>query len=179
MKTRDALKEQYHAAFAMLADVVHKCPDELRTTPNPRVDDGDRIIFRPYWRIVFHAVYFTQLYVGQTVDDFQPWPDRRRDSFEDLWHAPWEVEPFELPEDADPWSKAEMLGYLAYVDGLIDPIVDALDLDSPESGIPWYKDFPKLSHELLTLRHLQGHIGQLSELLMERGLDPEWISRVR
>jgi hypothetical protein len=96
-----------------------------------------------------------------------------------MWHAPWEIEPFEFPEDADPITKKELLDYIAYVDGILDGTIDNLDLDSEESGIPWYKNFGKLSHEMLTLRHLQGHVGQLSELLMARGIDTDWISRAK
>ena len=35
----------------------------------------------------------------------------------------------------------------------------------------------KLSHELMNLRHTQGHVGQLSELLMARGIDTDWTSK--
>jgi hypothetical protein len=35
----------------------------------------------------------------------------------------------------------------------------------------------KLSHELMNLRHTQGHVGQLSELLMARGIDTGWVAR--
>jgi hypothetical protein len=35
----------------------------------------------------------------------------------------------------------------------------------------------KLSHELMNLRHIQGHVGQLSELLMVAGIDTRWIAR--
>jgi hypothetical protein len=35
----------------------------------------------------------------------------------------------------------------------------------------------KLSHQILNLRHLQGHVGQLSELLMARGIDIDWVSK--
>jgi hypothetical protein len=178
MDVREALREQFRASLAMLGDCVERCPDGLWTTPNPAWDDGDRMIYRPFWRIAFHAVYFTHLYMGQTVDDFEPWPGRRPDYFEAMWRVPWEIEPFEFPEDADPVSKGELLAYIEHVDRLVGPTFDQLDLDSPDSGIPWYKNFGKLSHELLTLRHLQGHVGQLSELLLARGIDSEWISRV-
>ncbi len=35
----------------------------------------------------------------------------------------------------------------------------------------------KLSHQLMNLRHRQGHIGQLSELLMARGIDTDWVAK--
>ncbi|HRK22911.1 MAG TPA: hypothetical protein PLX06_13930 [Fimbriimonadaceae bacterium] len=175
---RNALKEQFRAAIAMLTNCVEICPDDLWTTPNFEIDDGDRTIYRAFWRIAFHGVYFTHLYMGQSVADFRPWPGRRKGYFEGMWHEPWDIEPFEFPRDADPVTKAELLDYIAYVDGLIDANFDRLNLETSDSGVPWYPSLNKLSHELLTLRHLQGHIGQLSELLMARGLDPKWISRV-
>ncbi len=184
MDVRAALKEQYHASLAMLAECVEKCPDDLWTTPSskdPYDDAPGRFCIRNFWRISFHGVYFTHLYLGQNVDAFQPPPEslavRKRKELDGMWHAPWEVEPFEVPEDAEPTSKREILDYIAFVDSILDATVDGLDLDSKESGIPWYKNFGKLSHELLTLRHLQGHVGQLSELLMQRKIDTDWVSR--
>lgn len=177
MNIKDALKEQYHASLAMLVDCIEKCPDDLWTSPSRKDQDGDRYCIRSFWRIAFHAIYFTHLYFGQSVDAFQPWPGRRKDYFEGMWHAPFETEPFEFPDDADPATKKELLEYVAYVDSILDETIDGLDLDAEESGIPWYKNFGKLSHELLTLRHLQGHVGQLSELLMAREIDTDWISR--
>ena len=87
------------------------------------------------------------------------------------------MEPYELPKDFTPYTKKQTLDYLAYIGSLIDPTVDGLDLDAQETGIPWYKNMSKISHELLNLRHLQGHVGQLSELLMARNIDTDWIGK--
>lgn len=171
-----ALKEQYHAGLAMLADAVRKCPEDLWTTPNPKVDDGDRIIYRAYWRIAFHAAYFTHLYLGQDEDAFQPWPDRRPGYYEGMWQKPWDIEPYEFSEDAIPAGKKEILAYINFIDSIIDPTLDTLDLDAPDSGFHWYPNVPKLTHELMNIRHLQGHIGQLSEHLLAIGLDVDWIT---
>ena len=43
--------------------------------------------------------------------------------------------------------------------------------------IVWYPGMAKLSHELMNLRHLQGHVGQLSELLLARGIETDWIGK--
>ena len=167
MEIRDALKEQLHAGLGMLRQCVERCPDDLWTAgEHPRT----------YWRVAFHAVYFTHLYLGQGEDAFVPWPGRTADT-EGMWQEPWDLEPYELPGDAAVATPAQMLAYLAFVDGLVDTTVDGLDLDSDESGFSWYQKVSKLSHELLNLRHLQGHVGQLSELLMARGIDIDWISK--
>jgi hypothetical protein len=164
---RQALKEQYHAGLAMLADCVAKCPDDQWTAgTHPRT----------FWRIAFHAAYFAHLYLGQSLAVYRPWPGRPNGCRE-LWQEPWQLEPCDLPEEFAPYTKNQILDYIAYVDSIIDPTVDTLDLDAQETGIPWYSNMSKLSHELLNLRHLQGHVGQLSELLMARGIDTDWISK--
>ena len=66
-----ALKEQYHAALAMLADCVEKCTDDLWTTPSRKDVDPDhpnRFCVRSFWRIAFHGIFFTHLYLAQNED---------------------------------------------------------------------------------------------------------------
>jgi hypothetical protein len=87
------------------------------------------------------------------------------------------VEPYELPEGAESYGRNEMLDYIRFVDELVDPTVDQLDLDSDETGFSWCPNMSKLSQELLNLRHIQGHVGQLSERLMAKGIDTDWVSK--
>ncbi len=87
------------------------------------------------------------------------------------------MEPYELPEEAETDQRHEILDYIRFIDALIDPTVDQLDLDSDETGFSWYPNMSKLSHQLMNLRHTQGHVGQLSKLLMARGIDTDWISK--
>jgi len=170
MEIRAALKEQFHAGLTMLRQCVELCPAELWTAgTHPRT----------YYRIVFHAAFFTHLYLGQDEVAFVPWPGCREGWHPGLWEDPARLEPYELPEDAETYGKNEMIAYIDHVDGLVDPLIDKLDLDTGESGFSWYPNFSKLSHVLLTLRHVQGHVGQLSELLMARNIDIDWVSRNR
>jgi hypothetical protein len=175
MDLRAALKEQYHAGLAMLRQCVQRCPDDLWTSgTHPR----------PFWRIAFHVAFFTHNYLVQDEAAFN-------ESFvvgcapasvvtalgAEHWTQCGEVEPYELPEDAPPVSQEQILEYIAFIDALINPTLDALDLGAAETGFSWYQNMSKLSHELMNLRHLQGHIGQLSELLMARGIDTDWIAK--
>lgn len=168
MEIRRALKEQYHAGLAMLGECVEKCPEDLWI-------EGEHP--RTFWRIAFHTAFFTHLYLGQNEKAFQPWPERRAGIHHVLWNRPGEVEPYELPEGAEIYSRREIHDYIRYIDALIDPVVDQLDLDTADTGFSWYKSLGKLSHQLMNLRHLQGHVGQLSELLMAKGIDTDWIAR--
>lgn len=169
MDLRQALKEQYHAGLAMLGECVEKCPDGMWL---------EGVHPRAFWRIAFHAAFFTHLYLGQNEGAFQPWPGRREGIHHRLWEQPAEVEPYELPQEAETYGRNELLDYIRFVDELVDPTVDRLDLDSGETGFSWYPpNMSKLSHELMNLRHIQGHMGQLSELLMARGIDTDWVGK--
>jgi hypothetical protein len=168
MELRQALMEQYHAGLAMLAECVEKCPESLWL-------EGEHP--RTFWRIAFHVAFFTHLYLGQNEEVFQPWPGRKEGIHHGLWDQPAEVEPYELPAGAEVYRRHEMIDYIRFVDGLVDPIVNQLDLDSDETGFSWYPDMSKLSHQLMNLRHIQGHVGQLSEWLMAREIDIDWVAK--
>jgi hypothetical protein len=57
-----------------------------------------------------------------------------------------------------------VLEYWSFCDRLVDDAVDALDLDSAESGFSWYR-MSKLEHQLVNIRHIQHHGGQLADRL--------------
>lgn len=175
MDVKQALKEQYHGGLAMFAQAVLLCPDDLWIAANVCGD-----LDRPFWRIALHCAYYTHLYMGQGVGAFaspEPTAIGRRKDFDRMWTPPFEVEPFELPAVTQTCSKGDVLEYIGWIDEATDKTVDGLDLDSDDNGFPWYKNMNKLSHELMNLRHLQGHVGQLSELLMARGIDIDWAGK--
>lgn len=159
MDIRGALKGQYHAAYRMLRECVEVCPDDLWT-------GGEFPRF--FWTIAYHAAFYGHLYIAQSEAAFKPWSKSREKAWE-LW-----------AEDAvemEPYTKAEILEYIDFVRDTIDETVDALDLDTSDSGFYWYKNISKLEHEILSIRHIQGHVGQLSERLFEAGIETNWMSR--
>lgn len=159
MNVRDALKGQYHAAFRMLAACVEACPDELWL-------EGKGT--RQFWRIAYHAAYFGHLYMVQSEAAFKEW-SKHCDEATDLWG--------EADRNPEPFTKADLLAYVSEVQSVVDATIDGLDLDTSDSGYHWYPNISKLEHEILSIRHVQGHVGQLSELLMAVGIDTKWISR--
>ena len=100
MELRQALKEQYHAGLAMLAECVEKCPEDVWRSGEHE---------RPFWGIAFHAVFYTHQYLVQNEAAFQPWPGQRENR---------------LPEGDDFYQRTEILDYIRFVDELIDPTVD-------------------------------------------------------
>jgi len=162
MQLRDALKGQYRAGLEMLAQSVERCPDDVWAAgPHPRT----------FWRIAYHTVYYTHLYLMPKISAFQPW-DRHCEHATVLW----DDDESGMPPVQTTYSQGEMLDYIRLVTQNLDEWVDALDLESSQSGFPWYP-IPKLDHQLLNLRHLGVHAGQLQERLYEQGIDLDWISK--
>jgi hypothetical protein len=58
---------------------------------------------------------------------------------------------------------------------MVDSAVDALDLQSQESGFRWYK-VSKLEHQFINIRHIQHHAGQLADRLrLSDGIAIRWV----
>ena len=159
MNLKQSIKGQYHAGLEQLRQTIDRCPDDVWT-------GGEHP--RTYWRIAFHAVFYTHLYMGQNEESFRPWEKTRRNC-ELLWAE---------PEVVEPYTRADILEYIEQVDASVDATIDGLDLDSEEAGFHWYKGMNKLDHQLMNARHLQGHVGQLSERLMEHGIDIDWVAKL-
>jgi hypothetical protein len=155
---RAALKGQYHAGLGMLREAVESCPADVWESGVPP---------RQFWRLAYHALYFTNLSLEVHREEFKRW-EKHRD----------EVESDEEHEklDATPYSKAELIEYLEIVESRVDSQLDLFDLSSPESGNPYYK-FPKLDYLLMNIRHIQEHTGQLRDRLLEAGVDQGWIGK--
>jgi hypothetical protein len=165
MGVRAALKTQHHAALGMLRQTIELSPDDLWTSeahPNR------------FWHVVYHALFYGHLYLVQNEKAFTPW-EHHREEHQFLGKVPWP--PHHEVRLGEPYAKEDLLAYLDEVDGMVDPVVADLDLDTEDCGFWWY-DLPKLDHELLCIRHTQHHVGQLAERLrVEAGLGLEWRAR--
>jgi hypothetical protein len=157
LKLRASLRGQYHAGIAMLRQSVERCPESVWTAGGHP---------RSYWRIAFHATFYTHLYLMQNEASFRRW-EKDREHCAALWGSPPILEPY---------TRLEIIEYIDLVDALVDTTVDELDLETEDTGFHWYPSINKLDHQLMNLRHLQGHVGQLSELLMEHGVDVDWVA---
>ncbi|MFN3729760.1 MAG: hypothetical protein ACK4XJ_08635 [Fimbriimonadaceae bacterium] len=159
-----ALKGQYRAGLAMLRECVLMCPDDLwsATCGQPP---------RTLWRIAYHAVFYTHLYLMVRYEDFAPW-DRHIAHGSVLWDDDEEG----MPPDVTPLTQSDLAEYIDWVDAHVEHWIDAIDFSSKESGFDWYP-IPKLDHQILNIRHLGIHLGQLQEHLYARGLEPHWVAR--
>ena len=169
---RSILKSQYRAALAMLRAGIESCPDTLWAQPGP---------FNPYWRIVYHTLYYTHLFLQTADTEFRPWEHHQTSvqHMDDI-PGPGETEDlFELPDrpvqTGEPYSKAQMLEYWNRIGEMLDSGVDSMNLLSPESGFR-YNPMPKAEHQIRSIRHIQHHSAQLSDRLREAvGNGIEWV----
>ena len=155
---KSALAGQYFAALTMLQQTIERCPDEVWLSgESPRL----------YWRIVYHSLYYTDLYLHPSPGDFTPWSGHDPE-VPQLWNPPKVIEPY---------TQDQMSGYLKDLRGRVKGRLDALDLAEADCRFSYYKGFSRIDHQLVNLRHLGGHVGQLSEILMSRGVDTDWIGK--
>jgi hypothetical protein len=163
MNVQAALKGQYHAALAMLNQAIEQCPDSLWTEGNGQV---------AFWRVAYHALFFTHMYLQPDEKTFRLWK-HHRDEYESLGPLPWP--PHALPKIGEPYTKAQILEYWQFCSAMVDAAVDGLDLDAQECGFWWYK-LPKLDHQINNIRHIQHHAALLSGRLRQAiGVDVEWV----
>ncbi len=154
----ETLASQFRASYAMMRSCIELCPDEVWTA-------GEHP--RSFWRVAYHALYYTDLYLSPSLDDF-----RKPEGFQ--WHhvVTWADDERGIPPIEHPFSRADVLAYLTAMQDKLEDQLGVLDLDGP-SGIPWYP-VSKAELVLITLRHLSVHIGQLQERLYPHALDPIW-----
>ena len=173
---REVLKSQYHAALAMLRQAIERCPDALWAS---------RDYHNPFWRIAYHVLYYTHLYIQPALADFRPWEHHQTGlQFMDDTVAPPEIQdltelPHRPPQTGEPYTKAQMLEYWSICERMVDDAVDVLDLTSPESGFSWYK-LSKAEHQFINIRHIQHHAAQLGDRVRATtGTGVDWVSAGR
>ena len=80
MKLDGVVSAQYNAALAMLEAAVKACPDELWA-------DGGR--GNAFWRIAYHALLYTHLYLEDSLEAYRPWENHRDEYTFGVWEPWW------------------------------------------------------------------------------------------
>jgi uncharacterized damage-inducible protein DinB len=155
------LWRQFGASIDMLENAIAACPDEIWRDPEP---------FHQYWYMAYHTLFFLDLYLSGTLEDFHP-PD-----------------PFTLDE-IDPagvmpprvYTKDELLRYLAHGRAKCRETMAALtDARAREHcRFPWGEmSFGELL--VYSMRHVQHHTAQMNMLLRQR-IDsaPRWVGKTQ
>jgi hypothetical protein len=148
MDTKLAIQSQSLAALEMLKQVIVLCPAASWNAPG----DKDK-----FWNKAYHALFYAHLYLQETEKHFTPW-EKHHD-----------------PDTGAPFTQAEVLEYLAFVQKQVAELVPTLDLEA-ESGFDWLP-FGKLELQFYNLRHIQQHTGELFERLDQQNIKLDWVGR--
>lgn len=156
MNLRTALKRQFRAALLMMRQAIEVTPDDLWL-------EGEHP--RTYWRIAYHALGYAHLYLYEDLASWERW--ERADNACAILEGEVDV--------AAPYSREDLIAFTDHILAELDRRIDTLDLDAAGCGFPWYPTTSRIELLLLSLRHFHGHLGQLHELLIARGLDVAWL----
>lgn len=160
--TRAAIRSQFEAALAMLADAVRQCPAECWTAGVTRMS---------CWYVAYHTLFYADLYLSRDETGFQLPAYARNDDMtqgESGWSGP-------PPDPAD---------LLRHIDMILEKLHRMLDAETEEtlaepSGFPWMnKRINRLELYLYNIRHIQHHTGQLSAHLRTKAdIGVRWVGR--
>jgi hypothetical protein len=169
MDIRAALKGQYHGALAMLRKAIVKCPGEMWGREEGGV---------AFWRVAYHTLYFTDLYLQKDSRSFDGWAKHRAD-FHHIRMKPRRVvtKRAKPTPPLPPYTKEEVLEYWEDLDRRVDGLLDAMDLEAKRSGFWWY-NMPKLDHQIVNIRHVQHHAAILGvRVRRATGTGVGWVGR--
>lgn len=140
-----SLTSQYQAALGMFRGAV-------TGMPSARWNDTSDV--NATWRIAYHALFFTHLYLSGSEEAYAPWGPA-------LVEATGADEPLALPADTVPYSREQILAYADAIEAMLPAMVPLARYDGP-SGFSWIS-ISRFEHHLYNIRHLMHHTGQLAE----------------
>ena len=165
---KTSLWQQFGAAMDMLGNVVAACPDALWRV---RLwDDVELPGAAEFWYIVYHTLFWLDLYLTGTVEGFAP-------------PAPFtldELDPAGLLPDRV-YTRDELQAYLEHNRRKCRATIEALTDEQADRRchFPWGEiSFAGLL--LDNMRHVQEHTAQLNLILGQKtGWSPRWVAQAK
>ena len=155
--------QQFGAAIDMLDNAMRACPDQL-WRESVWIDPTDAPEYGEFWFIVYHTLYWLDLYLSGTVEGFAP-PARFTREELDL---------------ARPYSRDELQTYLDHCRQKCRATFEALtdEKANQRCEFPWGEEVSFAELQLYSMRHVQEHAAQLSLHLGQKGVSaPDWVAR--
>ena len=154
-----AVRSQFGAAIDMLENALLACPEELW---------GDRTQRPEFWYVVYHTLFFLDLYLSGTAAGFAP-------------PAPFTLDELDpagvLPERV--YTKDELRAYLEHGRRKCRATIEALTDEQARERCGFARPDISFGELLLyNLRHVQHHAAQLNLMLRQTGDSaPRWVPR--
>ncbi|HEX8139911.1 MAG TPA: DinB family protein [Pyrinomonadaceae bacterium] len=155
---RTILWQQFGAAILMLENAVAACPEEVWS---------DRSEQPEFWYVVYHTLFFLDLYLSGTTEGFEPPAPYNLDELDPRGLVPERV-----------YTKAELQDYLKHGREKCQSVIEALTEE--RAGEPCRFAWGEMSFaELLldNMRHVQHHTAQLNLILRQKtDAAPRWVT---
>jgi hypothetical protein len=163
---RNILWQQFGAAIDMLEIAILACPDEVWSGRDAPAPTG-----RPeFWYVAYHALFFLDLYLSDSVEGFAPPPPFTLS----------ELDPAEVPPERT-YTKAELQAYLEHGRRKCRATIKALTDHKVRRrcGFDWL-DLSDGELLLYNMRHVQHHAAQLN-LILRQTTDsaPAWVGKAK
>jgi len=157
---RDGIWSQFGAAIDMLENAIDACPDALW---------GDPTRPQPYWYMVYHTLFWLDLYLSNAPEGFAP-------------PAPFtlsELEDGVMPDRV--YSKDELRTYLEHGrEKCRRSIAELTDEAASTELVFWSARRSTIENLLYNLRHVQHHTAQLNLILRQTSHPvPKWVSKAK
>jgi hypothetical protein len=157
--SRAALWHQFGAAIEMLDNALQACPEELW---------GDKSREPQFWYLVYHTLFWLDLYLSESLDGFSPPPPFNLDELDPTGIMPARV-----------YTREELSGYLEHGRAKCQARIEALTPEEAGRRVPFeWLDLSFGELLLYNLRHVQHGVAQLNLLLRQNtGSAPAWVAR--
>jgi len=126
--------------------------------------------YTEFWYLAYHALFWLDLYLSGTVEDFAP-------------PAPFTLDELDpaglLPQR--PYTQAELQSYLAHCRRKCQATIEALSAErAAQLCIFGWREMSFAELLLYNMRHVQEHGAQLSLFLgQQRGLAAGWVAKAK
>ena len=152
---------QFGAATDMLENAVRACPGELW---------GDRGRRPEFWYVVYHTLFFLDLYLSGSLEGFAPPGAFTLDELDPAGVMPGRV-----------YTKEELLDYLRHCRRKCRATVGALTSERAHARCVFGRFEMSFAELLLyNMRHVQHHAAQLNLMLrQETDAAPGWVTAAK
>jgi hypothetical protein len=166
---KTSLWQQFGAAIDMLDNAVRACPDPLwegRLWNNP----SELPEYAQFWYLVYHTLFWLDLYLSGSVDGFAPPPPFNLDELDPAGLVP-----------AQPYSRAVLLSYLSHGRQKCQATIEGLTAESAGRLCKFsWGEISFVALLLYNMRHVQEHAAQLGLFLGQNGISmPGWITKAK
>jgi len=155
---------QYHASLKTLDHCVDKCPDETWNAPINEL---------AFCQAAFHALFFTDLYLGHDVGSqkTQPFHEKHANVFRDYEELQPRRQKLMYEQ---PWIKL----YIEHCRNKVSQVIEGETEETLTADQVWWKRVTsRAESHIYNIRHVQHHAAQLIlRLRLNHSLEMPWVS---